>query len=235
MSWQNDFIKYAENYSPNEACGLFAIIEGKEKFWPCKNLAESKHQFFIIDPDDWASCEDAGEILGVVHSHPVGDSTPSDADKASCEHLGFPYYIYSVKHKSWNKLEPSGWKTPSLIGRKWIWGKHDCWSVISDWYYETKNIKLIEWKRPKTIKEHAKNPEFEKALPILGFKKYSSTSKLETGDVLLFEGRKDSYNHAALYLGDMIILHHSINKLSCREVFNLSHQKQLRGIYRYEP
>ena len=235
MSWQNDFIKYAENYSPNEACGLFAIVEGKEKFWPCKNLAEGKHQFFIIDPDDWASCEDAGEILGVVHSHPVGASTPSDADKASCEHLGFPYYIYSVKHKSWNKLEPSGWKTPSLIGRKWIWGKHDCWSVISDWYYETKNIKLIEWKRPKTIKEHAQKPEFEKALPILGFKKYSSTSKLETGDVLLFEGRKNSYNHAALYLGDMIILHHSINKLSCREVFNLSHQKQLRGIYRYEP
>ena len=133
MSWQNDFIKYAENYSPNEACGLFAIIEGKEKFWPCKNLAEGKHQFFIIDPDDWASCEDAGEILGVVHSHPVSASTPSNADKASCEHLGFPYYIYSVKHKSWNKLEPLGWKTPSLIGRKWIWGKHDCWSVISDW------------------------------------------------------------------------------------------------------
>ena len=234
MSWKTKAVKYAKEQAPKEACGLLAIINGEETFWPCKNLAETTHEFFMLDPEDWAECEDTGEILGVIHSHPQGPAIASEADKASCEHLGFPYYIYSVKHKSWNKLEPSGWKTPSLIGRKWIWGKHDCWSVISDWYYETKNIKLIEWKRPKTIKEHAQKPEFEKALPILGFKKYSSTSKLETGDVLLFEGRKNSYNHAALYLGDMIILHHSINKLSCREVFNLSYQKQLRGIYRYE-
>ncbi|BCV05749.1 MAG: hypothetical protein CM15mV115_250 [Caudoviricetes sp.] len=44
-------------------------------------------KYFIIDPDDWADCEDNGEIIGIVHSHPTGFIYPSDNDKASCEFL----------------------------------------------------------------------------------------------------------------------------------------------------
>ena len=40
----------------------------------------------------------------------------------------------------WTKIEPSGWKAPSLIGRKFIWGKYDCWSIVTDWLKENKNI-----------------------------------------------------------------------------------------------
>ena len=38
----------------------WAIIDGKKTFWPCKNIAEGKLEFFVIDPDDWAECEDRG-------------------------------------------------------------------------------------------------------------------------------------------------------------------------------
>ena len=82
MSWKESFKKYAKKQSPNEACGLLAIIKGKETFWPCKNLAEGKHEFFMLDPDDWADCEDTGEVMGVIHSHPKGSATPSETDKA---------------------------------------------------------------------------------------------------------------------------------------------------------
>ncbi len=54
MSWKESFKKYAKKQNPNEACGLLAIIKGKETFWPCKNLAEGQHEFFMLDPDDWA-------------------------------------------------------------------------------------------------------------------------------------------------------------------------------------
>ena len=47
MDWKKSFEKYAKEQAPNEACGLFAIIEGKKVFWPCKNLAEGKHEFFV--------------------------------------------------------------------------------------------------------------------------------------------------------------------------------------------
>ena len=111
MTWQKSFKKYAKKLEPEEACGLVALIKGKEKFWPCKNLADSKQKFFMVDPDDWAECEDTGEILGVIHSHPEGKAIASDADKKACEYIGFPYYIYSIKTDSWVSVFPSDWKS----------------------------------------------------------------------------------------------------------------------------
>jgi len=233
MTWKESFIKYAKKQAPEEACGLLAIIKGKETFWPCKNLAEGKFEFFIMDPDDWAECEDTGEVIGVIHSHPLGAATPSDTDKAACEHLGFPYYIYSIELDHWECFEPTGWKAPTLIGRKFIWGKYDCWSIISDWYLETKNIKLKEWERPKRIKDFIKNPLFEKGLPITGFNKQESNKNIEVGDVLLFKTVAGTLNHVALYIGDNMILNHNIKALSCREPFDLRYQQALRGVYRY--
>tara|TARA_A100001515_G_scaffold124617_3_gene108928 strand:- start:840 stop:1832 length:993 start_codon:yes stop_codon:yes gene_type:complete len=110
MSWKKSFEKYAKKQAPEEACGLLAIIDGKETFWPCKNLAEGKLEFFVIDPDDWAECEDTGQVIGVVHSHPKGGSTPSELDVKACEQLGFPYFIYSLLDDDWQTFEPSDWK-----------------------------------------------------------------------------------------------------------------------------
>lgn len=234
MNWKDEAIKYANEIAPNESCGLVAIINGKEKFWPCKNLAESKFEYFIIDPDDWAKCEDTGEIIGIFHSHPVGTSTPSENDKASCEFLDVPYYIYSIEDNDWSHFKPNGYKAPSLIGRGFIWGKHDCWSIVTDWYKETKNIDIPYWRRPKKIKDFLANPEFEYALPKLNFIKQQTNDDIQEGDVLLFESITGNYDHVAVYIGDMMILNHNIKALSCRELFDLKYQQALKSVYRYE-
>tara|TARA_Y100000401_G_scaffold63953_1_gene50833 strand:+ start:894 stop:1610 length:717 start_codon:yes stop_codon:yes gene_type:complete len=233
MSWKESFKKYAKKQTPDEACGLLAIINGKETFWPCKNLAEGKFEFFVLDPDDWAECEDNGEIIGVMHSHPLGSATPSDNDKAACEHLGFPYYIYSIEHDHWELFKPTGWKAPSLIGRRFIWGKYDCWSVVTDWFKENKNINIPYWTRPKRIKDFINNPEFEYALPKLNFAKQKTNNNLKEGDVLLFQSSTGNLDHVAVYIGDNVILNHNIKALSCREPFDLNYQQALRGVYRY--
>jgi len=233
MTWKTEAEKHALDCLPAEACGLLAIIKGKKTYWPCKNLGDSSFEFFIIDPDDWAECEDTGEIIGVIHSHPIGSAEPSDTDKAACEHLGFPYYIYSFEQKNWSQLEPSGWKAPSLIGRQFIWGKYDCWSAVTDWLKENKNIDIQYWPRPKKIKDFINNPEFEFALPKLNFIKQDTHDDIQVGDVLLFESMTGNLDHVAVYIGDMMILNHSIKGLSCRELFDLRYQKQLRGVYRY--
>ena len=233
MSWKESFKNYAKKQAPDEACGLLAIIKGKETFWPCKNLAEGKFEFFILDPDDWAEGEDTGEVIGVIHSHPVGAATPSDTDRAACEHLGFPYFIYSIEHDHWEQFEPSGWKAPSLIGRRFIWGKYDCWSIIHDWYKETKNIDLKIWERPKKLKDFINNPLFEEGLPITGFKKQPTNNGVRVGDVLLFQSVTGNLDHVAVYIGDNMILNHNIKALSCREPFDLRYQQALKGVYRY--
>ncbi len=233
MDWKTDAVTYAEKEAPKEACGLLAVIKGQEKFWPCKNIAEGQHEFFALDPEDWADCEDqGGEILGVIHSHPEGSSEPSDGDKASCENIGYPYFIYSVNHKSWNEIKPSGWKAPSLIGRTWIWGKQDCWNLITDYFLEKKQINLKHWERPKSIKYFCENPYFEKVLKGSGFIEVNK-NKIQKNDVLLMQGSYKKLSHVALYLGNQLILHHEIKKLSCKELYDLEYIQATKKVYRY--
>ena len=234
MTWKTEAVKHAEECMPQESCGLLAIIKGEKTYWPCKNIAESGFEYFVIDPDDWAECEDTGEIIGVVHSHPNDPAIRSDNDKASCEHLGLPWFIYSPHMKEWSSFKPSGWKSPSLIGRTFVWGVHDCWSVVTDWYKETKHINIPYWNRPKKIKDFLANPEFEDALPKLNFLKQENNDQIEVGDVLLFQSITKNLDHVAVYIGDNMILNHNIKKLSCREPFDLNYQKALQGVYRYE-
>ena len=40
MTWQDIALKHAEQDAPHEVCGLLTVYKGKEKYFPCKNLAE---------------------------------------------------------------------------------------------------------------------------------------------------------------------------------------------------
>jgi|TARA_R100000455_G_C6269095_1_gene124656 proteasome lid subunit RPN8/RPN11 len=231
MSWKDKAAEYAIQCLPKESCGLLAIINGKETFWPCRNLAETPEEYFVIEPEDWADCEDRGELIGVVHSHPYGSAFPSEADKASCEYLELPFHIYSIEQKNWHSFKPNGYKS-SLFGRRWIWGKHDCWSLITDYFLEKKQIKLKFWPRPKSIKAFSTNPYFEKVLTGSGFKEVNK-KEIKEFDVLLMEGTDQKLNHVALYIGNQTILNHNVNQLSCRELYDLEYIKNTKKVYRY--
>tara|TARA_R100000773_G_scaffold2045_1_gene2783 strand:+ start:2981 stop:3691 length:711 start_codon:yes stop_codon:yes gene_type:complete len=234
MIWKTEAEKHAQDCFPQESCGLLAIINGQETYWPCKNLADNSIGFFIIDPDDWAECEDTGEIVGVVHSHPKGCATPSETDFKSCEHLGYPWYIFSLQEKYWHEFKPKGYdKKAEIIGRRWVWGLHDCWSVIHDWYEQEKNIKLKNWERPKNLKEFCKNPMFEKCAEETGFVLRNKNEDLEKGDVLLFEGSYKKLSHVGLYIGDQTILEHNLNQLSCRRIYDLNYIQATKKVYYY--
>ena len=138
MTWKTEAEIYAKEQYPKESCGIYALFDGEEKFWPCKNIAEDQEYFFALDPEDWAACEDqGGEILGVFHSHPQGGSELYETDKISCELIGYPYYIYSTKENNWNKYIPNSYKKS-----------------------EIKKINLIDSPKLKTIKVYGKLKEF---------------------------------------------------------------------------
>ena len=233
MSWKDTALQHAKKDAPYEACGLLAIHKGKEKYYPCKNIAEELTDQFIIDPDDWIKTEDEAEITAVVHSHPYHPSPASDADLASCEYLDLPFYIVSPETEIWSYYEPSGYKK-GLIGREWVWNVQDCWSLVEDWYKEVRNINIEHWPRPKNLKEFSNNPLFEYGLPKVGFKEIESTIDLKQGDVLLMDTTETGkLDHVALYLGNQTILHHCIKKLSCRETYDQDYIDCTKKRYRY--
>ena len=231
MTWKEKALIHAKNEDPRESCGLLLNVKGKERYFPCNNLSITHHQCFIIDPEDYIKADNTGEITAVVHSHPITPPTPSEADKISCEQSNLPWYIVNPKTEQWSYLEPCGYKAP-LLGRPWVWGVTDCWSLVRDWYKEKKGIELKDWERPVTPQDFLDNPLFESCAWRTGFRELRADERLEDGDAILMSIGSKGLNHVAIFLnGD--VLHHLTDRLSCKEPYSQWLLKCTGGRYRY--
>ena len=231
MNWKDAALVHAKDQDPKEAVGLLLNVKGKQRYYPCQNLAITNHQEFILNPEDYVKADNLGEIIGIFHSHPVTPPTPSQADRISCEHSNLPWYIVNPKTEQWAELKPEGYKA-ELCGRPWVWGITDCWSLVRDWYKEEKNIQLIDFERSMTPQEFLENPLFEKYAKETGFRELANDEALKKGDVLLMSILHPTLNHVAIFLGDMV-LHHLADRLSCKEPYSEWLLKCTGKRYRY--
>jgi proteasome lid subunit RPN8/RPN11 len=220
--------EHAADEYPNEACGVLVIRKGREVYVPCRNIASAEHQF-VIDPDDWIKADESGEIVGVVHSHPDAEPIASQADKVGCEHSAVPWHIVSYPKGTWSTIKPCGYKAP-LVGREWSHGILDCYSIVRDWY-ALGGVSLGEYERKDYWWEHGENKyldNYEKE----GFVEVFDGP--ERGDLFLIALKSPVPNHAAVYIGDGMILHHLQNRLSSRDFYNDFWQKQTTHVLRYD-
>ena len=231
MTWKDAALKHAKEQDPRESVGVLIVIKGKEQYYPCNNLSTYSQQCFILDPEDYVKADALGEITAIVHSHPVTPPSPSQADKVSCEQSGLKWHIVNPKTETWGYCEPTGYKPP-LIGRQWVWGVTDCWSLVRDYYKEQLNIQLLDYQRPTTPQDFLDNPLFEQYAERTGFRELNKDEKLQKGDVLLMSILHPTLNHVAIFLGDDI-LHHLADRLSTREPYNEWLLKCTGKRYRY--
>ena len=237
MTWKADALLHAKEQDPKESCGLLLNIRGKEKYFPCQNLAITSHQCFIMNPEDFVKGDELGEIIGIVHSHPTTPPVASEADKISCEESNLPWYIVNPKTEVWGYYEPCGFKAP-LLGRPWVWGITDCLSLVEDWYLQEKGITFKKATRPLTPEIFHENPQskedgdFNNYLNTAGFRLLEPNEKLQNGDVLAMSILGKGLNHVGIFL-DGDVLHHLGDRLSCKEPYNPWLLKCTGGRYRY--
>lgn len=213
-----DIIRHATRCMPRESCGYVLNVEGKERYYPCKNIAHGT-EHFVIDPKDHLAAEAVGNIIAVVHSHPYIPAAPSMADRVACERTKLPWYIVSVPNGIFyfdpatitGTLEPVGYQAP-YVGRTWCHGILDCYTLVKDWYEREMKIFLPEVNREDEWWLKGGNlyiDSFEKN----GFYRIDMADA-ERGDGFLIQNGSDVPNHAAIYLGNERILHHISTRLS---------------------
>lgn len=191
-------------------------------------MATHPEKDFVLPGEDYADAEDAGQIVAVVHSHPNGVARASHVDRLNCEHWKHPFGIIALGGDplhlgdvAW--IKPEGWQAP-LVGREFHYGVLDCYTLVRDYYARELGISLPEFDHGPECwwdKRHENyRPGFSPYLENLksaGF--VDAVGELQKGDLILMQIKSEEPNHAAIYIGDGMILQHLYNRLSDRAVY----------------
>jgi proteasome lid subunit RPN8/RPN11 len=228
---KSQILEQAQAEFPQEMCGLVAVVKGRRRYFPCKNLAETPHEHFVLDPLDYAAAEDKGEIVAVVHSHPTTNPAPSVADRVACEKSGLPWYIVNPRTESWGYCEPEGFELP-YVGREFVFGLVDCYSLCRDWYGREFGLNLRDYERRDQFWKRGENLYLDN-FANEGFREVP-VAELQRGDAILMQIESPLPNHAAIYLGDQMILHHAQGRLSSRDLYGSYYVKSTAKALRHE-
>lgn len=228
---------------PRESCGFIVrTVEGQDIYVPARNAALTPSEHFVIPPEEFSRAINMGEVVQLVHSHPNVAAVPSQGDRVSCEESGFEWLILSVGKGDDDKpyiagdcvFRPSGYEAP-LIGREFVFGVLDCYTLIRDWFAREQGVILKDFERRDNFwKEGPDKVDLYAQYEQAGFKRVIDGEELQVGDCMLMQLRSTFPNHAAVYIGGGYILHHLYGQLSKRDLYGFAWKEKTRFIVRYQ-
>jgi cell wall-associated NlpC family hydrolase len=216
--------QYAINCMPNEAVGFLT----EAGFVPATNSSADPKNHFKVSGEEFLM---AGEVIGILHSHTAGytdpvtgltsspQAFPSKLDMENQIASDVPWGLSVVSSES--ASEPIWWGDTlpirPLVGRPFIHGVTDCYSLGRDWH----RLQGIEF--PDFPRDHAWwEPEYPDAPDMYlegfesaGFVQVHRTDPIP-GDCFVCSIRSKKRNHAGVYIGNGMILHHLSGHLSTR-------------------
>ena len=199
---------------PNEACGLIVETGTGQRFIPCRNIAENMAETFTLSPDDYLAATEVGDVIMVIHSHPdVVQLVPSEMDRVQCDHSCVEWGIMSWPDGDFCTLSPRGDR--ELAGRRWVLGHADCWSLIMDYYRMEHGIAVNNYSVDREWWIDGKENLYDDNWLAEGFVEVDASS-MQPGDMIMMRVQAPVTNHAAIYLGDNIMVHHMFGNLSAR-------------------
>jgi cell wall-associated NlpC family hydrolase len=207
--------EHAKAEYPKESCGV--IKNGV--YIPLVNRAENPKEEFDFDP---AVLTEEG-IQAIVHSHPDGPDHPSRADMEQQMATGLLWGLVCTDGK---ETTPPWWwgpgvETPPLIGREFRHGpvgsdgKGDCYALVRDWYKINMGLELPEYPRDNQWWDTGEDM-YRANFAASGFEPIS-LERIQIGDGILAHVLSNVPNHAGVYVGNGLILHHLPNRLSREE------------------
>lgn len=204
---------HAREVFPQEACGF--VVNGK--IIKCKNHHPLPLSNFAIAAKDYANAEQLGTIEAIYHSHPEGLNGFSLRDVQSCKQSNVPWIVFNGKTGDFFYANPSG--NAAYEGRQWIYGIHDCYAILKDFYQREFAIVLDDFPRGEELEwEKDEWRMFERHYEQQGFVPIDKPAN--KGDFLLMQVGAPSPNHAGVIAGDgWSFYHHLMNRRSEKTVY----------------
>ncbi|MGY2048923.1 NlpC/P60 family protein [Methylobacterium sp. JK268] len=220
---------------PAEAGGLI-LPDGN--YAPLRNVAGDPLTEFETDPVEVAAVS-GHAYAAVLHSHcsiedpRTGQVTPPPAcpsgeDMRAQMDTAVPWGITLCVSAGCSDPFWFGDQVPRapLLGRPFVHGKWDCYSLARDWHREFVGIEIPDVARePDWWKPHVDRPPLDlyaDGFARAGFVRVGTDGRPREagplpGDCFLCRVRSSVMNHSGVYLGGGLILHHLAHQLSGRD------------------
>ncbi|WP_246338131.1 NlpC/P60 family protein [Azospirillum oleiclasticum] len=205
---------------PRECCGV--VVGGQ--YQRLANVAADPMRHFLI-PDEVMRCHE-GALDAIVHSHPYRESDPEEerimpwpsrADMQAQLDTAVPWVIVPTDGRSCSDPVVWGDGVPiaPLVGRSFIHGVQDCYSLVRDFHRLELGIALPDFPRDDEWWSKGGN------LYLDGFRQAGfvtiDPAQARPGDVFFAQVRSPVPNHAGVLREGSLILHHLQDRLSRHE------------------
>lgn len=225
-----DFKNHAEAQYPLECCGVIVQNMQGYHYVPCTNVSDKPYEEFIISAASYLDAEKVGTVVAIAHSHPNGPQGPSQYDIASCSRGNVPWVILSYPNLSLSTIYPQDRSDVPYVGRSFIFGVSDCYSLIQDYYKRELGIELFDYYREDEFWLQGKNYYLDR------FKEQNFvevSGPAQPHDLLLIKLKANVPNHGAIVVSEDKILHHVSGRLSKYEMYSSTWKKLTHTIIRH--
>jgi proteasome lid subunit RPN8/RPN11 len=234
---KDEIKKLSIKAAPYEICGVVLKSVSGNAFHVCKNIAENPKNSFAISPFEIESIKQKGEVVALFHSH--DEKSFSLADEFVSEKFKLPSIIYKIKEDEFETYEPKGIEPP-IIGRPFIFGIFDCFTLVQDFYAIKYNIKIPDIKHPlrKVLNFNEEADQYENKNVIIEHflnNSFVYADKPKTGDVLVIKlGKQPVAGHFAIFQEPDSIIHHLEDEDSERIPYAKYYKNHTKAILRHK-
>ena len=205
---------------PQEAAGVIAYDSSRKhsRYIACANAATRPQREFRIRR---AELNKHAPIVAIVHSHPGGPAYPSCHDMQQQIATDLPWLIAVVATAGRPHISEEiviwGDAAPDLdMTAGYRHGVSDCYSLIRGWYGRMAGLCLPDFARDwewwqvggDLYRQYFAEAGFRQLHPADYGGGDSESFAPQVGDIFLASLRSPVPNHAGIYVGDGLILHH---------------------------
>ncbi len=227
----NDIAHQVELNPTEEVCGFIYYGESNVDIFPCKNVSPECADSFEIDPNDYVSARQLGEICGIYHGGKTHTNDGfSECDLETANEIGLPFHAFCGPNKNLSCYIPPSYDIDP-IGLPFIWGQWDCYETVRI-HYRKLGITLPDYQRDRSF-EKAAPDAITQYIQAEGFEYVNPSSPILKDDILLFKTNGLAH-HLGVVTGPNKMIHHPLHRLSCFESLDGGWMRRLAGALRHK-